>query len=79
LQKAEGCISFTTDLWSDPVLRSFMAVTAHLLIKNEDGHLEYRSALIAFKYVDGDHSGVNLGRIFHGIISEYDLTEKVCV
>ncbi|KAF9002794.1 hypothetical protein BDQ17DRAFT_1425750 [Cyathus striatus] len=49
LHKAEGCISFTTDLWSDPLLQSFMAITAHFLLKNEEGHLGYHGALIAFK------------------------------
>ncbi|KAF9545852.1 hypothetical protein CPC08DRAFT_589654, partial [Agrocybe pediades] len=29
LQESEGRISFTSDLWSDTNLRSFMAVTAH--------------------------------------------------
>ncbi|KAF8999809.1 hypothetical protein BDQ17DRAFT_1187884, partial [Cyathus striatus] len=29
LLHALGRVSFTTDLWSDPILRSFMAVTAH--------------------------------------------------
>ncbi|KAI0700241.1 hypothetical protein C8T65DRAFT_538891, partial [Cerioporus squamosus] len=28
-----GRISFTTDLWSDPILRAFMAVTAHYFIR----------------------------------------------
>ncbi|KAF9542984.1 hypothetical protein CPC08DRAFT_594729, partial [Agrocybe pediades] len=35
LQNSEGRISFTSDLWSDPNLRSFMAVTAHFLLKDE--------------------------------------------
>ncbi|KDQ21134.1 hypothetical protein BOTBODRAFT_85055, partial [Botryobasidium botryosum FD-172 SS1] len=29
LKGSEGRVSFTTDLWSDIILHSFMAVTAH--------------------------------------------------
>ncbi|TFK17490.1 hypothetical protein FA15DRAFT_553137, partial [Coprinopsis marcescibilis] len=29
LKKAVGKVSFTTDIWTDPNLASFMAVTAH--------------------------------------------------
>ncbi|KAF8982902.1 hypothetical protein BDQ17DRAFT_1209753, partial [Cyathus striatus] len=46
MKDALGCISFTTNLWSDPILRSFMAITAHFLLCSTDGKLEYRSALI---------------------------------
>ncbi|KAF9559699.1 hypothetical protein CPC08DRAFT_595104, partial [Agrocybe pediades] len=35
LQDSEGRISFTSDLWSDINLRSFMAVTAHYLRQDE--------------------------------------------
>ncbi|KAF8950976.1 hypothetical protein BDZ97DRAFT_1601033, partial [Flammula alnicola] len=34
LKCSEGRISFTTDLWSDPVLDSYMAVTAHYLVRD---------------------------------------------
>ncbi|KAF8154961.1 hypothetical protein B0H34DRAFT_620268, partial [Crassisporium funariophilum] len=34
LQQAEGRISFTTDLWSDPCLDSYMAVTAHYYVRD---------------------------------------------
>jgi len=61
LQNAEGQISFTADLWSDPNLDSYMAVMAHYMSRHRtDGQLEYCCGLIAFKYVEGSHSGVNL-------------------
>ncbi|KIK79152.1 hypothetical protein PAXRUDRAFT_53392, partial [Paxillus rubicundulus Ve08.2h10] len=31
LQNTLGCISLTTDLWSDPNCDSFMAITAHFM------------------------------------------------
>ncbi|KAH9962525.1 hypothetical protein BGW80DRAFT_1116044, partial [Lactifluus volemus] len=34
LKNSEGRISFTSDLWSDPNLRSFMAVTVHFVSKD---------------------------------------------
>ncbi|KAF9471352.1 hypothetical protein BDN70DRAFT_781954, partial [Pholiota conissans] len=37
LQGAEGRISFTSELWSDILLRSFMAVTAHFVSKDKSG------------------------------------------
>ncbi|KAG8960298.1 hypothetical protein FRC05_006982, partial [Tulasnella sp. 425] len=39
MQNSEGRISFTSDLWSDPSLTSFMAVTAHYCLREKDGRL----------------------------------------
>ncbi|KAF9463607.1 hypothetical protein BDZ94DRAFT_1128067, partial [Collybia nuda] len=33
LRKAQGHVSYTLDLWSDPNLASYMAVTAHFYIQ----------------------------------------------
>ncbi|KAF8902953.1 hypothetical protein CPB84DRAFT_1665503, partial [Gymnopilus junonius] len=35
LKCSEGRISFTTDLWTDPVLDSFMAVTTHWMARED--------------------------------------------
>lgn len=79
MQNTEGRISFTTDLWSDPNLDSYMAVTAHYMSRaRTDGQLEYRCGLIAFKYIEGAHSGVNLAMHFFKLIDSLGVAHKVC-
>ncbi|KAF8955645.1 hypothetical protein BDZ97DRAFT_1598926, partial [Flammula alnicola] len=46
LKHSEGRISFTTDLWSDPSLDSYMAVTAHYYVRDENRQLKRRNGLI---------------------------------
>ena len=60
LQKSVGKISFTTDAWSDPNQRSFMAVTAHWIqaidVKTPTGSnkkLTFRADLIGFHTLPG--------------------------
>ncbi|QRV97807.1 hAT family dimerization protein [Ceratobasidium sp. AG-Ba] len=72
LQNACGRVSITSDLWGDPNLRSYMAVTAHYI--NHEGYLAEH--LIAFRRVRGHHSGENLGRILFAILNEFGLTNK---
>ena len=76
-QNSEGRVSTTTDMWSDPNRDSYMAVTAHFMMQNEHGHLELMSHLIAFRFVEGNHSGVNLGQHFVKIIEENAFLHKV--
>ena len=79
MRKAEGRISYTTDLWSDPNLDSFMAITAHYMFREKTGQLEYRCGLIAFQHVEGSHSGVNLAMHFFKIIDGLGVAHKVCL
>jgi hypothetical protein len=51
-----GRISFTADIWSDILLRPYLAITAHWIAK-KNGFLRLRSALIAFHYLPGSHDG----------------------
>lgn len=64
-------------MWSDPNRDSYMAVTAHFMARNEHGRLELRSHLIAFQFVEGAHSGVNLGQHFVKIVEESGFLHKV--
>ncbi|KAJ3974854.1 hypothetical protein EV361DRAFT_765168, partial [Lentinula raphanica] len=41
-----GRISLTSDMWTNGVLRGFMAITAHYMIKDSGGHLVMKSRLI---------------------------------
>ncbi|KAF8179985.1 hypothetical protein K438DRAFT_1535252, partial [Mycena galopus ATCC 62051] len=34
-KRAYGRISFTSDMWSDPNLRSFLALSAHYCVRDE--------------------------------------------
>jgi phosphoribosylcarboxyaminoimidazole (NCAIR) mutase len=56
-----------------------MAVTAHFMMKNEKGQLEYRSHLVAFRHVLGSHSGEHLAQEFFKIIDELGISHKVCI
>lgn len=77
-QHAEGRVSFTSDLWSNLKMTSFMAITAHFVARDERSNLIIRSRLIAFRMVSGSHTGVNLASIFFDILKEYGLLHKVC-
>ena len=54
-----------------------MAITAHYAVKDENGHLFIHSRLIAFRAVPISHTGINLARVFYGILKEYGITHKV--
>ncbi|KAH8977225.1 hypothetical protein EDB86DRAFT_2818446, partial [Lactarius hatsudake] len=71
-----GHISFSSDLWSDLNLVSFMALTSHFLSCDNAGHLHLDSHLLAFQVVDGKH-GNNITKIIFNILIEAHLLEKV--
>ncbi|KAF4617427.1 hypothetical protein D9613_006423 [Agrocybe pediades] len=77
LQNSEGRISFTSDLWSDPNLRSFMAVTAHFLLKDEHTNLVTKNRLVAFRHISGSHSGKHLAEQFLLILKELGIAHKI--
>jgi len=79
-----GKISFTTDAWSDPNQRSFMAVTAHCIqainVKTPTGSnkkLTLRADLIGFHTLPGRHSGEHLACCFLFVIDRIKVTSKV--
>lgn len=77
VQLAEGQIHYTTDVWSDKQLVSYMAVTAHYIIKQDDGRRVLRSRLCAFQHLVGSHTGVNLGQEFVKILDDLDVLGRV--
>ena len=77
LKVAVGHISFTMDLWTDPNLHPFMAITAHYYKRNKNGLIEYRSGLIVFHYTLGSHSGEELYRHLFKILEDYGVAHKV--
>jgi hypothetical protein len=81
-----GKISLTTDVWSDPNLTSFMAVTAHWIegveVKTMAGiqkKLEMRADLIGFHMIPGRHTGKHLAHCFHFILEQLKITQKACL
>lgn len=83
-QTAMGKISTTMDMWSDPNLNPFMAVTAHWIqaktIQTPDGPqhiLTLRADLIGFHRVPGRHDGEHLAHAFIFITDRIGITHKV--
>jgi len=76
-------VSFTTDMWSDPDLKPYMAVTAHWLenVQSPSGEkrLTLRASLIGFLHLPGTHTGERLAEAFFFIIKRTGLVEKVCL
>ena len=63
-------------MWSRTNLESYMAVTAHYASRTGK-HLYVRSDLVAFRYIDGSHSGANIGKEFVCILEEIGCLQKV--
>lgn len=84
IQSALGKISFTADAWTDPNMRSFLAVTAHWIqttpVQTPHGvqyELTLRSSLVAFHQVPGRHTGEHLSQAFLHVLDCIGITEKV--
>ena len=55
-----GRVSFTTDMWSDPDLKPYMAITGHWMELDSSNKLTLRAALLGFLCVPGSYSGESL-------------------
>ena len=73
-------MSFTTDMWSDPDLKPYMAITAHwlenILSPGGEKRLKLRASLIGFLHVPGTHTGERLAESFFYIIKRCGLESK---
>jgi hypothetical protein len=79
-------VSFTTDMWSDPNMTPYMAVTAHWLqstvqaMQHGPQHiLKLQADLIGFLRVPGRHDGEHLAHAFIYILDHISITPKVNV
>lgn len=79
LKSARGRVSYTSDMWSDQNLTSYMAITAHYADYDKNGKLCISSRLFAFRAVAGMHSGENLANIFFGMLRDAGLLHKVTI
>ncbi|KAJ2927910.1 hypothetical protein H1R20_g9190, partial [Candolleomyces eurysporus] len=77
LLASSGRISFTIDLWTDPNLNPFMAVTAHWCANDVRGNASYFSGLIAFHHTPGSHSGEQLCSHFLKIVDDYGIAHRI--
>ena len=66
-------VSLTVDIWTDRVMHSYLAVTAHTFVD-----LSPRSCLVKFAVFGGSHTGVKIAEEMRKMIEEYGLVEKVC-
>ena len=53
-------LSYTSDIWTSPTQKSYMAVTVHFI----DDNWDLKSYIIAFKYVPISHTGVAMANVF---------------
>lgn len=72
------------DMWSDPNLSPFMAVTAHWIKAvskdtpdGKDFALELQADLIGFHRVPGSHTGEHLAQAFIHIVDRLSISHKV--
>lgn len=72
------------DMWSDPNLSPFMAVTAHWIqavpketSEGQDFILELRADLVGFHRVPGHHTGEHLAQAFMHILERLSISHKV--
>jgi hypothetical protein len=67
-----GKISFTTDCWTSPSAKSFMAITAHFV----DNNWELKHILLDFIEIY-DHSGQDLKNAFVSVLENFSIEKKV--
>jgi hypothetical protein len=75
-----GKISFTMDIWSDPDLKAYMAVTAHWMecqSLQTSQKISLRADLIGFVNVLSNHTGEHLAEVFLLIIDCLNIANKV--
>ncbi|KAI5823081.1 hypothetical protein K523DRAFT_225338, partial [Schizophyllum commune Tattone D] len=46
IENAAGRVSFTSDIWSRANMEPYMAVTAHYIVRADDGKLKLRHRLV---------------------------------
>lgn len=64
-------------MWTRGVLQGYMAITAHYMGYNDDGHLVLKSRLVAFRYVPGSHDGEHMASVFLDVLKELDVVDRV--
>lgn len=73
LAHIDSKISMTFDSWTSLIGDPFLSVTAHYIDAPADKPQEWelKSNQLAFRYIEGNHSGANIGHILMEVIDEY--------
>ncbi|MBW0547074.1 hypothetical protein O181_086789, partial [Austropuccinia psidii MF-1] len=66
-------VSFTTNTWTSPNMKGYMAVTGHFI--NQDFNIF--SILLGLTEIQGDHSGTSLAEEFWQILERYNLENYI--
>ncbi len=77
IRNSIGRVSFTSDIWSAVDLQSYMAITAHYMMRLSNGRLVLRSDLVAFRGLDESHTGVNIAKVFLQVVEEIGCINKI--
>jgi hypothetical protein len=72
LQEHKGWLNFTTDVWTSPNHKAFIAVTVPFKIDGVP-----MCMLLDLVEVTTSHSGMNLAAEFAQILDEFGISEKV--
>ncbi|EUC54341.1 hAT family dimerization protein, partial [Rhizoctonia solani AG-3 Rhs1AP] len=73
IKHARGKVSCTTDLWTDDSQCAFMCITAHF----HDAHRRQVNRLIAFRVIEGSHTGGRLAENFFEVMEEFGIVQKL--
>ena len=80
-QSIPGQVFATLDGWSSLACDPYLGVTVHWVHNPEESPTEWSlcTLLLAFREVQGNHSGANLSKVVMEILKEAGMTSKVRV
>jgi hypothetical protein len=64
-------------MWSSKNRTPYLAMTAHWMCKDNAGHLQLRSALVAFHRVWGPHTAKNLSSVILWLLDRAEVTANI--
>ena len=70
---SRSSISLSFDLWTSPNYLAVLGVAAHFIDKSG----LRRTAVLALREVEGEHSGENIGDVLLQVIKDYKITDRV--
>jgi hypothetical protein len=73
LQSAQSKIHFTVDLWTSANNKALMGIIAHYFAENGD----LRESVLAFRELEGQHTGENQAELIMVVVAEYGIASKV--
>jgi hypothetical protein len=71
MRDAHTNISISFDLWSSPSYLTILGIVGHFIDKNG----QRRSAVLALREVDGEHSGENMAHVLLKTFEDYEISQ----